>query len=174
MAAVNTPAHDEPLALVAKTLCTRPLALFAQGSRADGESLKDAVERYEVDYAWQVLASDRLRDETVALLEAKLKHPATDAQKACVADVLRAAGFGAEVWATCVQERQMPHAATLRPPSRGSIDSCRKPYRVSDFSKTAEDRVSVVCDGPTRRCQKARCHWRSKHLTRYNPQLPKA
>ncbi|MDR7332565.1 hypothetical protein [Roseateles asaccharophilus] len=94
MAAVNTPAHEELLALVAKSLCTRPLNVFAQESRLDGESLKDAVERYEVDYAWHVLASDRLRDETVALLEAKLKQPATDAQKACVAEVLKAAAAG--------------------------------------------------------------------------------
>jgi hypothetical protein len=90
----NTPVHDELLALVAKSLCTRTLNGFAQESRLDGESLKDAVERYEVDYAWHVLGSDRLRDETVALLESKLRHPATDAQRACVADVLRAAAAG--------------------------------------------------------------------------------
>jgi hypothetical protein len=88
---VNTLLHDELLALVAKHLCTRTLNLFAQESRLDGESLKDAVERYEVDYAWRVLASDRMRDETVALLEAKLMQPATDAQKACASEVLRAA-----------------------------------------------------------------------------------
>ena len=91
MAAGNTLVHDELLALVAQSLCTRTLNLFAQESRLDGESLKDAVERYEVDYAWHVLGSDRVRNETVALLEAKLKHPATDAQKTCVADVLKAA-----------------------------------------------------------------------------------
>ncbi|MGM9482966.1 hypothetical protein ACS5PN_17365 [Roseateles sp. NT4] len=94
MAAANTPKHDELLALVAQTLCTRPLIRFAEESRLDGESLKDAVERYEVDYAWQVLGSDRMRNETVALLEAKLKQPATDAQKACVAEVLGAAAAG--------------------------------------------------------------------------------
>lgn len=91
MAAGNTVMQDELLALVAKSLCTRTLNLFAQESRLDGESLKDAVERYEVDYAWHVLGSDRLRKETVALLEAKLGHPATDAQKTSVADVLKAA-----------------------------------------------------------------------------------
>lgn len=94
MAAGTTPVHDDLLALVAKSLCTRTLTLFAQESRLDGESLKDAVDRYEVDYAWHVLASDRLRHETVALLEAKLGQPATDAQKACVAEVLRAAAAG--------------------------------------------------------------------------------
>lgn len=94
MAAGNTAAHDELLALVAKNLCTRTLDVFAQESRLDGESLQDAVERYEVDYAWHVLASDRLRRETVELLEAKLKQPATDAQKACVAEVLKAAAAG--------------------------------------------------------------------------------
>ena len=94
MAATNTPAHDELLALVAKSLCTRTLNVFAQESRLDGESLKDAVERYEVDYAWHVLGSDRMRNETIALLEAKLKQPATDTQKACVAEVLKAAAAG--------------------------------------------------------------------------------
>lgn len=94
MAAANTPMHDELLALVAKTLCTRTLNLFAQESRLDGESLKDAVERYEVDYAWHVLGSARMRDETLALLEAKLKQPATDAQKTCVAEVLKAVAAG--------------------------------------------------------------------------------
>lgn len=94
MAAENTPVHDELLALVNRSLCTRTLTVFAQESRLDGESLKDAVERYEVDYAWHVLGSDRLRHETVAQLEAKLGQPATDAQKACVADVLRAAAAG--------------------------------------------------------------------------------
>ncbi|MBI3348713.1 MAG: hypothetical protein HY020_16090 [Burkholderiales bacterium] len=83
--------HDELLALVLKSLCTRTLNGFAQESRLDGESLRDAVERYEVDYAWHVLGSDRMRDETLALLEARLRQPATDAQKICVAKVLREA-----------------------------------------------------------------------------------
>ncbi|MCE4554023.1 hypothetical protein [Pelomonas cellulosilytica] len=91
MATERTPLHDELLALVARSLCTRTLTLFAHESQLDGESLKDAVERYEVDYAWRVLGSERLRNETVALLDAKLGQSATDAQKACVADVLRAA-----------------------------------------------------------------------------------
>lgn len=91
MAAANTAVHDELLALVAKTLCTRTLTGFAQESQLDGESLKDAVDRYEVDYAWHVLGSDRMRSETIALLETKLKHAATEAQKASVAEVLTAA-----------------------------------------------------------------------------------
>lgn len=94
MAAANALLHDELLALVARSLCTRTLNAFAQESRLDGESLKDAVERYEVDYAWHVLGSDRLRDETIARLETKLAHAATDAQKASVADVLKAAAAG--------------------------------------------------------------------------------
>lgn len=94
MAAMNTLMHDELLALVAQTLCTRPLTRFAEESRLDGESLKDAVERYEVDYAWHVLGSDRMCNQTVALLEAKLRQPASAAQKACVAAVLSAAAAG--------------------------------------------------------------------------------
>ena len=81
----------ELIALVTASLCTRTLNVFAEESRLDGESLKDAVERYEIDYAWQVLGSDRMRDETVAALEGKLKQPASDAQKSCVTEVLLAA-----------------------------------------------------------------------------------
>lgn len=94
MAAANALIHDELLQLVTRSLCTRALNLFAQECRLDGESLKDVVERYEVDYAWHVLASDRLRDATVALLEAKLGHRATEAQKARVGEVLKAAAAG--------------------------------------------------------------------------------
>lgn len=41
-----------------------------------------------------MLSSDCQREETGALLEAKLKHPVTDAQKACIAEVLKAAAAG--------------------------------------------------------------------------------
>lgn len=92
MTALNTPLHEELLALVAQTVCSRPLGAFAQESRLDGESLQDAVQRYEVDYAWHVLGSDRLHHETIALLERKLTHTASDAQKASVTQVLQAAG----------------------------------------------------------------------------------
>lgn len=94
MTAPNTPLHDELLALVAQSLCSRPLGVFAQESRLDGESLMDAVQRYEVDYAWHVLGSERLRNETIRLLEAKLTHAASDAQKASVTEVLKAAAAG--------------------------------------------------------------------------------
>lgn len=86
--------HAELLACITQSLCTRTLNRFAEESRLDGESLKDAVERYEIDYAWQVLGSDRLRDETLALLECKLKHAPSDAQKARVGEVLKAAAAG--------------------------------------------------------------------------------
>jgi len=88
------PEYAELLAVVAKYICTRTLNHFAEEARLDGESLKDAIERYEIDYAWHILASDRLRDETVALLEAKLQLPASAAQKRCVAKVLSAAAAG--------------------------------------------------------------------------------
>lgn len=91
MIAATTPARDELLAIVAASLCTRTLNLFAQESRQDGETLQQAVQRYEVDYAWHVLGSDRLRQETLALLEARLGQPASAAQQACVAEVLKAA-----------------------------------------------------------------------------------
>lgn len=91
MTAVNASLHAELLALLTKCLCTRAVNLFAQESRQDGESLRDALERYEVDYAWHVLASDRMRDETLALLAAKLGRAPTAAQQACLDGVLKAA-----------------------------------------------------------------------------------
>jgi hypothetical protein len=93
----NTAVHEtaERLArVVADALCTRTLGGFAEEARLDGETLRDAIERYEVDYAWHVLGSQRMRDETVALLEARLARPATDEQKACVADTLQLAASG--------------------------------------------------------------------------------
>jgi len=92
--AAHAETHAELLAQLAGSICTRSLNRFAQESRQDGESLMDAVERYEIDYAWHVLASDRMRDASLALLEAKLGQPASDAHKRCVADVLSAAAAG--------------------------------------------------------------------------------
>jgi hypothetical protein len=93
MATRDTAEHDraELLAGLATSLCTRTLNQFAAESRQDGESLRDALDRYEIDYAWHVLGSDRLRDETVSLLQARLGQPATAVQQACIGDVLKLA-----------------------------------------------------------------------------------
>lgn len=86
-----SPTFDELLAGVAGSLCTRPLNRFAEESRLDGETLAQAVDRYEFDYAWQVLGSQRMQEQTVARLEARLGRAATEAQRACIAAVLTAA-----------------------------------------------------------------------------------
>lgn len=87
----SVPEHAELVSRLVNGLCTRTLHDFAAESRLDGESLKDAVDRYEIDYAWQVLGSDRMHDATLSVLEARLQQPVTDEQRACVADVLQAA-----------------------------------------------------------------------------------
>ncbi len=79
------------LSQIAAVLCTRTLNQFAHEARLDGESLRDAVERYEVDYAWHVLASDRMRDETLAALALKLDTAAAAAQSERVSALLHAA-----------------------------------------------------------------------------------
>ncbi len=79
------------VAQLISSLSTRTLNHFAQEARLDGESLKDASDRYEIDYAWHVLGSDRLRDETLAALETRLQQAASDAQRACVSDILASA-----------------------------------------------------------------------------------
>lgn len=110
MTASNTRLHDELLALVTQTLCSRPLAVFAQESRLDGESLSDAVHRYEVDYAWHVLGSERLRNETIGRLESKLAQAASDAQKASVAEALQAAAAGQTADALMSFDSDLPEA----------------------------------------------------------------
>ncbi|MBV1733843.1 MAG: hypothetical protein KUA38_16520, partial [Hydrogenophaga sp.] len=64
--------HTELVAQFVSQLTTRTLNRFAEESRLDGESLKDAVDRYEIDYAWHILGSDRMRESTVAVLKAGL------------------------------------------------------------------------------------------------------
>lgn len=81
----------QALADLQETLSTRTVAEFAAEARIDGESLQQALERYEVDYAWHVLGSERLREQTLSELEARLQRAANDEQRACVSDILRTA-----------------------------------------------------------------------------------
>lgn len=84
--------HTAPadlLAHVVSSLSTRTLNHFAEEARLDGESLSDALSRYEIDYAWHVLGSARLRDETVAHLAALQQGAVSPAQQACIAEVLQ-------------------------------------------------------------------------------------
>ncbi len=83
--------HAEQLAGVMSAICTRTLNHFAEEAKINGESLKDAFERYEIDYAWHVLGSDRLRDATLACLAQRHSHVATDAQRASLAGILKSA-----------------------------------------------------------------------------------
>jgi len=72
-------------------LSTRTLNDFAAEARLDGESLSQAVARYEIDYAWTVLGSERLLGETLAVLTHQLQTTPSAQQSACVAAVLQAA-----------------------------------------------------------------------------------
>lgn len=83
--------HAASMAYVMSTLSTRTLHHFAQEAKLNGESLKDAFERYEIDYAWHVLGSDRLRDATVASLARRHHHVATEAHRASLAGLLKSA-----------------------------------------------------------------------------------
>lgn len=77
----------------AQGLVTRTLAHVAEEARLDGESLKDAVDRYEIDYAWHVLGCERTRDAVLALLEARLGGPLDEARRAWVYGMLNAAAL---------------------------------------------------------------------------------
>ncbi len=81
----------EVVAAVIDGLCLRTLNGFARESRQDGESLKDAFDRYEIDYAWHVLGADRTRAAVLAALELALRQPVGADQQACVADILQSA-----------------------------------------------------------------------------------
>ena len=92
MAVVNTAlARDHLLNLFTQGLVTRTLAHVAEEARLDGESLQESVERYEIDYAWHVLGADRTRDAVLAVVEARLGEPVSDAHKAILVDVLQSA-----------------------------------------------------------------------------------
>ena len=79
------------LAGIVNGLCTRPLVQFAAESRLDGESLADAVERYEIDYAWLVLGAPRTCEAVVSRLRSELGPAAAEALKPAVAEVLQLA-----------------------------------------------------------------------------------
>lgn len=83
--------QTDPVAALLKGLVTRSLSQVAQEARLDGESLRQMVERYEIDFAWHVLGSERLRDACASALALRLKRPATTAEQAAVAAVLAAA-----------------------------------------------------------------------------------
>lgn len=92
MAAAQT-FHDqtEVVAQLVSRLTLRTMNHIAEEAKMDGEGLKEATERYDIDYAWFVLGSERMKDEAVTVLEARLKHAATDVQKARVAAILQSA-----------------------------------------------------------------------------------
>ncbi len=81
----------EVVAAIVSGLSTRTLNGFAQESRQDGESLKDAFDRYEIDYAWHVLGADRTRAAALAALESRLQRSVSTDEQACVADILQSA-----------------------------------------------------------------------------------
>ena len=87
----SVPDHAESVAYVMSTLSTRTLHHFAEEAKQNGESLKDAFERYEIDYAWHVLGSDRLREATLFSLAHRHRCVATEAQRASLAGVLKSA-----------------------------------------------------------------------------------
>ncbi len=84
------PAVPDLVARIHQLLSTRTLNHFAEEARLDGESLREAVDRYDIDYAWHVLGSARLLDATVAELETGLQQALTAEQRAEVAAALKA------------------------------------------------------------------------------------
>ena len=85
---------EELLSRFTQGLVTRTVAHVSAEARQDGESLRNLVDRYEIDYAWQVLGSERLREAVLTTLASRLGRPADDTQRKAVHDLLQAAAAG--------------------------------------------------------------------------------
>ena len=85
--------RDDLLARFSQALSTRTLRHVAEEARLDGESMKQGLERYEIDYAWHVLGSQRLQEACLVALAARMVQPVSDTQRACVVDVLQSAAI---------------------------------------------------------------------------------
>jgi hypothetical protein len=83
--------RNDLLANFTAGLSTRTLRHVAEEARLDGESLKQGVERYEIDYAWQVLGSQRLLEACLVVLAAHLGREVSETQRACLVDMLQSA-----------------------------------------------------------------------------------
>jgi len=112
--ALSVTDRDDLLARFSQGLSTRTLRHVAEEARLDGESLKQGVERYEIDYAWHVLGSQRLQDACLAALVVHLGHEVSDSQQACLVDVLQSAATAQPTDALMSSDNDVPtHLTTL-------------------------------------------------------------
>jgi len=106
--------RDDLLARFSRGLSTRTLRHVAEEARLDGESLKQGVERYEIDYAWQVLGSQRLQDACLLVLAAHLGREVGEAERAYLVGVLQSAATAQPADALMSFDNDVPeHLATL-------------------------------------------------------------
>jgi len=100
--------RDDLLSRFTQGLVTRTLAQVAEEARQDGESLKDLVTRYEIDYAWHVLGSQRTRQACLAVLEARGARPAPEAHLVLLNGLLDAAAAAQPVDALMSFDNDVP------------------------------------------------------------------
>lgn len=100
--------RDDLLNRFTEALVIRTAAQLAHEAREDGESLKDLVTRYEIDYAWHVLGSGRTRQACLAVLEAGGARPASDAHRALLNALLDAAAAAQPVDALMSFDNDVP------------------------------------------------------------------
>jgi hypothetical protein len=106
--------RDDLIARFSQGLSTRTLRHVAEEARLDGESLKQGVERYEIDYAWQVLGSQRLQEACLVALAERLASPVSDSQRARLVDVLQSAATAQPTDALMSFDNDVPaHLTTL-------------------------------------------------------------
>ncbi len=112
MVVVDTLSIQDHAQALQGMLSTRTLNDFAAEARLDGESLSQAVERYEIDYAWSILGSERLLGETLAVLALRLQAPPSEPQTARVAAVLQAAAAAQPPEALMSFDNEVPQQLT--------------------------------------------------------------
>lgn len=106
--------HDALLARAVQVLSVRTLQQVAQESRLDAESLKELVERYEIDYAWHVLGAQRTRDAVLAAVVVRLARPLSEVQTRNVVDLLQALAAAQPVDALLSFDNDIPeHVSAL-------------------------------------------------------------
>ncbi len=106
--------RDDLLARFSQGLSIRSLRHVAEEARLDGEGLKQGVERYEIDYAWHVLGSQRLQDACLVALAVRLGHGASEMQQAWLVDFLQSAATAQPTDALMSFDNDVPeHLATL-------------------------------------------------------------
>jgi hypothetical protein len=88
--------HADLVPQVVALLSTRTLNQFAEEARPDEESLQQSIDRYDIDFAWHVLGSQRTLDAALSAIELRLQCPLTSLQHGEAVSLLKATSLSVE------------------------------------------------------------------------------